>query len=123
MACGSVVGIHECPGVSRQFQCHAARIWSWGRKERRSHARQLLEQAPQTEYALNALKIELGPRRDRLVSMQHDLSAHLEQFKHSTEKLTDADRAVAREALNAETQTVERAAREFQMREKYRMMS
>ena len=78
------------------------------------NARQLLEQAPQTEYALNALKVELGPRRDKLISMQRDLKAHLEQFKHTSENLTDADRDAAHEALNAETQAFQRRAQEFQ---------
>jgi Skp family chaperone for outer membrane proteins len=78
------------------------------------NARQLLEQAPQTEYALNALKVELGPRRDKLISMQRDLKAHLEQFKHTSQSLTAADRDAAHEALDAETQTFHRTAQEFQ---------
>jgi Skp family chaperone for outer membrane proteins len=47
------------------------------------NVRQLLEQAPPTEYALNALTVELGARRDKLISMQRDLKAHLERFKHT----------------------------------------
>lgn len=78
------------------------------------NARQLLEQAPQTEYAMNALKVEFGPRRDKLISMQRDLKAHLEQFKRTNQGLTDADRSTVHEALDSETQTFQRAAQEFQ---------
>lgn len=78
------------------------------------NARQLLEQAPQTEFALNALKVELGPRRDKLISMQRDLKAHLEQFKHTSQGLPDADRSAVHEALDSETQTFQRTAQEFQ---------
>jgi Skp family chaperone for outer membrane proteins len=77
------------------------------------NVRQLLEQAPQTEYALNALTVELGARRDKLISMQRDLKAHLERFKHTSQSLTNADRDAAHEALDVEAQTFQRTAQEF----------
>jgi len=83
-------------------------------KEAAVNARELLEQAPQTEYALNAIKTELGPRRDKLLAMQRELKEHIEQFQRKGESLTDADRDSAHEALDAEIKAFQHTAQEFQ---------
>ncbi len=74
----------------------------------------LLEDAPQTKSAMQALENEFAPRRRELMTMQTDLKAHDEKLQREGAVMAEADRVKAEKALRDEQREFSRKASEFQ---------
>src|ERR1700723_1521992 len=74
----------------------------------------LLEDAPQTKTAMQALENELGPRRRELLAMQTDLRARDEKLQKEGAVMAEADRAKAEKTLRDQQREFSRKAGEFQ---------
>ena len=59
----------------------------------------LLEEAPQTKTAMQALENEFAPRRRELMTMQNDLKARDEKLQKEGAVMAEADRAKAEKTL------------------------
>ena len=59
----------------------------------------LLEEAPQTKTAMQALENEFAPRRRELLTMQNDLKARDEKLQKEGAVMAEADRAKAEKTL------------------------
>ncbi len=74
----------------------------------------LLEDAPQTKTAMQALENEFAPRRRDLLTMQNDLKARDEKLQREGAVMAEADRAKAEKSLRDEQREFSRKAGEFQ---------
>ncbi len=74
----------------------------------------LLEEAPQTKAAMQALENEFAPRRRELLTMQNDLKARDDKFQKDGAIMSEADRAKTEKALRDEQREFSRKAGEFQ---------
>src|ERR1700723_3707363 len=74
----------------------------------------LLEDAPQTKTAMQALENEFAPRRRDLLTMQNDLKARDEKFQKEGAVMSEADRAKSEKALRDEQREFSRKAGEIQ---------
>jgi len=74
----------------------------------------LLEDAPQTKSAMQALENEFAPRRRELLTMQNDLKAKDEKFQKDATVMSEADRAKAEKQLRDQQREFSRKAGEFQ---------
>ena len=86
------------------------------RKSRSAYVnfQKLLEEAPQTKTAMQALENEFGPRRRELVTMQNDLKARDEKLQKEGAVMAEADRAKAEKTLRDQQREFSRKAGEFQ---------
>ena len=74
----------------------------------------LLEDAPQTKTAMQALENEFAPRRRELLTMQNDLKARDEKLQKEGAVMSEADRAKAEKTLRDSQREFSRKAGEFQ---------
>jgi outer membrane protein len=74
----------------------------------------LLEEAPQTKTAMQALENEFGPRRRELMTMQNDLKAKDEKLQKEGAVMAESDRANAEKTLRDQQREFSRKAGEFQ---------
>jgi outer membrane protein len=74
----------------------------------------LLEEAPQTKAAMQALETEFAPRRRELLTMQNDLKAKDEKLQKEGAVMAEADRAKAEKSLRDQQREFSRKAGEFQ---------
>jgi outer membrane protein len=74
----------------------------------------LLEDAPQTKTAMQALENEFAPRRRELLTMQNDLKARDEKLQKEGAVMAEADRAKAEKTLRDQQREFQRKAGEFQ---------
>jgi outer membrane protein len=74
----------------------------------------LLEDAPQTKAAMQALENEFGPRRRELLTLQNDLKAKDEKLQKEGAVMAEADRANAEKNLRDQQREFSRKAGEFQ---------
>jgi outer membrane protein len=74
----------------------------------------LLEDAPQTKTAMQALENEFAPRRRELLTMQNDLKARDEKLQKEGAVMSESDRAKAEKALRDQQREFSRKAGEFQ---------
>jgi outer membrane protein len=74
----------------------------------------LLEDAPQTKTAMQALENEFAPRRRDLLTMQNDLKARDEKLQREGAVMAEADRVKAEKNLRDEQREFSRKASEFQ---------
>jgi outer membrane protein len=74
----------------------------------------LLEEAPQTKAAMQALDNEFGPRRRELVAMQNDVKAKDEKLQKESPVMSESDRANAEKALRDEQRELSRKGGEYQ---------
>jgi outer membrane protein len=74
----------------------------------------LLEDAPQTKTAMQALENEFAPRRRELLTMQNDLKARDEKFQKEGAVMSEADRVKAEKQLRDQQREFSRKAGEFQ---------
>jgi outer membrane protein len=74
----------------------------------------LLEDAPQTKTAMQALENEFAPRRRELLTMQNDLKARDEKLQKEGAVMAEADRAKAEKSLRDQQREFSRKASEFQ---------
>src|ERR1700686_5380891 len=74
----------------------------------------LLEDAPQTKTAMQALENEFAPRRRELLTLQNDLKARDEKLQKEGAVMSEADRAKAEKALRDQQREFSRKAGEFQ---------
>jgi outer membrane protein len=74
----------------------------------------LLEDAPQTKAAMQALDNEFGPRRRELMAMQNDLKAKDDKLQKEGAMMTENDRANAEKTLRDQQREFSRKAGEFQ---------
>jgi outer membrane protein len=74
----------------------------------------LLEDAPQTKTAMQALENEFAPRRRELLTMQNDLKARDEKLQKEGAVMAEADRVKAEKNLRDEQREFSRKAGEFQ---------
>src|ERR1700729_2577902 len=74
----------------------------------------LLEDAPQTKTAMQALENEFAPRRRELLTMQNDLKARDEKLQREGAVMAEADRAKAEKTLRDQQREFSRKAGEFQ---------
>jgi outer membrane protein len=74
----------------------------------------LLEDAPQTKTAMQALENEFAPRRRELLTMQNDLKARDEKLQKEGAVMSEADRAKAEKTLRDQQREFSRKAGEFQ---------
>src|SRR5579863_4307904 len=74
----------------------------------------LLEDAPQTKTAMQALENEFAPRRRELLTMQNDLKARDEKLQREGAVMAEADRVKAEKNLRDEQREFSRKASEFQ---------
>jgi outer membrane protein len=74
----------------------------------------LLEDAPQTKAAMQALENEFGPRRRELLALQNDLKAKDEKLQKEGAVMAEADRANAEKTLRDQQREFSRKAGEFQ---------
>ncbi len=74
----------------------------------------LLEEAPQTKTAMQALDNEFGPRRRELMTMQTDLKAKDDKLQKEGAVMSEADRANAEKTLRDQQREFSRKAGEFQ---------
>src|SRR5450631_4750985 len=74
----------------------------------------LLEEAPQTKTAMQALENEFAPRRRELLTLQNDLKARDEKLQKEGAVMAEADRAKAEKSLRDEQREFSRKAGEFQ---------
>jgi outer membrane protein len=74
----------------------------------------LLEEAPQTKSAMQALENEFAPRRRELLTMQNDLKAKDDKLQKEGAVMAEADRAKAEKSLRDQQREFQRKASEFQ---------
>jgi outer membrane protein len=74
----------------------------------------LLEDAPQTKAAMQALDNEFGPRRRELMAMQNDLKAKEDKLQKEGAVMSEADRANMEKSLRDQQREFQRKAGEFQ---------
>jgi outer membrane protein len=74
----------------------------------------LLEDAPQTKTAMQALENEFAPRRRELLTMQNDLKARDEKLQKEGAVMSETDRAKAEKTLRDQQREFSRKAGEFQ---------
>jgi outer membrane protein len=74
----------------------------------------LLEDAPQTKTAMQALENEFAPRRRELLTMQNDMKARDEKFQKEGTVMSEADRSKTEKELRDEQREFQRKAGEFQ---------
>ena len=74
----------------------------------------LLEDAPQTKTAMQALENEFAPRRRELLTMQNDLKARDDKLQKESAVMAEADRAKAEKSLRDQQREFSRKAGEFQ---------
>jgi outer membrane protein len=74
----------------------------------------LLEDAPQTKTAMQALENEFAPRRRELLTMQNDLKARDDKLQKEGAVMAEADRAKAEKTLRDQQREFQRKAGEFQ---------
>src|SRR5450631_4760052 len=74
----------------------------------------LLEEAPQTKTAMQALENEFAPRRRELLTLQNDLKARDEKLQKEGAVMAEADRAKAEKTLRDQQREFSRKAGEFQ---------
>jgi outer membrane protein len=74
----------------------------------------LLEDAPQTKTAMQALENEFAPRRRELLTMQNDLKSKDEKLQKEGAVMAEADRAKAEKSLRDQQREFQRKAGEFQ---------
>jgi outer membrane protein len=74
----------------------------------------LLEEAPQTKTAMQALENEFAPRRRELLTMQNDMKARDEKFQKEGTVMTEGDRAKTEKELRDQQREFQRKAGEFQ---------
>jgi len=74
----------------------------------------LLEDAPQTKNAMQALENEFAPRRRELLTLQNDLKAKDEKLQKEGAVMAEADRAKAEKTLRDQQREFSRKAGEFQ---------
>ena len=74
----------------------------------------LLEEAPQTKTAMQALENEFAPRRRELLTMQNDLKARDEKLQKEGAVMAEADRAKSEKTLRDQQREFSRKAGEFQ---------
>jgi outer membrane protein len=74
----------------------------------------LLEEAPQTKVAMQALENEFAPRRRELMTMQNDLKAREEKLQKEGALMAEADRVKAEKNFRDEQREFSRKAGEFQ---------
>ena len=74
----------------------------------------LLEDAPQTKAAMQALDNEFGPRRRELMTLQNDLKAKAEKFDKEGAVMSEADRANEEKKQRDQQREFQRKAGEFQ---------
>jgi outer membrane protein len=74
----------------------------------------LLEDAPQTKTAMQALENEFAPRRRELLTMQNDLKARDEKLQKEGAVMSEADRSKAEKQLRDQQREFSRKAGEFQ---------
>src|SRR6202049_2764585 len=74
----------------------------------------LLEDAPQTKTAMQALENEFAPRRRELLTLQNDLKAKDEKLQKEGAVMAEADRAKAEKTLRDQQREFQRKAGEFQ---------
>jgi len=74
----------------------------------------LLEDAPQTKAAMQALENEFAPRRRELLTMQNDLKARDEKFQKEGAVMSESDRVKAEKQLRDQQREFSRKAGEFQ---------
>jgi outer membrane protein len=74
----------------------------------------LLEEAPQTKTAMQALENEFAPRRRELLTMQNELKAREEKLQKEGALMSEADRAKAEKSFRDEQREFSRKAGEFQ---------
>ena len=74
----------------------------------------LLEEAPQTKTAMQALENEFAPRRRELLAMQNDLKAREEKLQKEGALMSEADRAKAEKTFRDQQREFSRKAGEFQ---------
>jgi len=74
----------------------------------------LLEEAPQTKAAMQALDNEFGPRRRELMTMQNDLKAKDDKLQKEGAVMSESDRANAEKTLRDQQREFSRKGGEFQ---------
>jgi outer membrane protein len=74
----------------------------------------LLEDAPQTKTAMQALENEFAPRRRELLTLQNDLKARDDKLQKEGAVMAEADRAKAEKTLRDQQREFSRKAGEFQ---------
>jgi outer membrane protein len=74
----------------------------------------LLEEAPQTKTAMQALENEFAPRRRELLTMQNDMKARDEKFQKEGAVMSEGDRSKTEKELRDEQREFQRKAGEFQ---------
>ena len=74
----------------------------------------LLEDAPQTKTAMQALENEFAPRRRELLTMQNDLKAREEKLQKEGALMAEPDRVKAEKTFRDEQREFSRKAGEFQ---------
>jgi outer membrane protein len=74
----------------------------------------LLEEAPQTKVAMQALENEFAPRRRELLTMQNDLKSRDEKLQKEGAVMSEPDRAKAEKTLRDQQREFSRKAGEFQ---------
>jgi outer membrane protein len=74
----------------------------------------LLEDAPQTKAAMQALDNEFGPRRRELMTMQNDLKAKEDKLQKESAVMSESDRANAEKSFRDQQRDFQRKAGEFQ---------
>jgi outer membrane protein len=74
----------------------------------------LLEEAPQTKSAMQALENEFAPRRRELLTMQNDMKARDEKFQKEGAVMSEGDRAKTEKELRDTQREFQRKAGEFQ---------
>src|SRR6202795_4634578 len=74
----------------------------------------LLEDAPQTKTAMQALENEFAPRRRELLTLQNDLKAKDDKLQKEGAVMAEADRAKAEKTLRDQQREFSRKAGEFQ---------
>src|SRR5450756_1082076 len=72
----------------------------------------LLEEAPQTKTAMQALENEFAPRRRELLTLQNDLKAKDEKLQKEGAVMAEADRAKAEKTLREQQREFSRKAGE-----------
>jgi outer membrane protein len=74
----------------------------------------LLEEAPQTKAAMQALDNEFGPRRRELMAMQNDLKAKEDKLQKEGAVMAESDRVNAEKTFRDQQREFSRKAGEFQ---------
>jgi outer membrane protein len=74
----------------------------------------LLEEAPQTKVAMQALENEFGPRRRELMNMQNDLKGKEDKLQKEGAVMSESDRNNAEKTFRDQQREFSRRASEFQ---------